>query len=109
MIDFRCSFLVVSKGKLSLSAKRICRPKTDRVPVPVRSDLGVPVSSSSARRSRYCFSPAFMDGSYRDLGEELAGTLEPLGRILRQEPVDDWLIAGQPFRQARHRRTQMGA
>src|SRR2546425_600623 len=63
MIDFRCSFLVVSSGKLSSSEKRIWRPNTERVPVPVRSVFCAPRSSTSARRSRYCCSLRFMSQS----------------------------------------------
>ena len=52
-IDFRCSFLVVTSGKPSARSKRICRPNTLRVPVPVRSAFSVPCSSTWRRRSRY--------------------------------------------------------
>ena len=51
-IDFRCTFLVVTSGKPSASGKRICQPNTDSVPVPVRSDLRVPCSSTWRIRSR---------------------------------------------------------
>ena len=43
MIDLRCSFLVVSSGKPSRRSKRACAPKTESVPVPVRSAFGFPV------------------------------------------------------------------
>lgn len=36
---FRCIFLVVIKGKPLVKSNRICRPKTERVPTPVRSSL----------------------------------------------------------------------
>ena len=39
MIDLRCSFLVVITGSPLARSKRICQPKTERVPVPVRSDF----------------------------------------------------------------------
>ncbi len=52
MIDFRCSFLVVITGKPLARSKRICQPKTERVPVPVRSDLSLPFSSTWRIRSR---------------------------------------------------------
>lgn len=54
-MDLRCSFLVVRRGKPSARSKRIWRPKTLRVPVPVRSPRSLPFSSMSRRRSRYCF------------------------------------------------------
>jgi leucyl aminopeptidase len=53
MIERVCSFLVVSSGKPSARSKRICQPKTDSVPVPVRSVLGWPCSSTWRIRSRY--------------------------------------------------------
>ena len=52
MIDFLCSFLVVSSGKPCARSMRIWRPNTERVPVPVRSSLRAPCSSTSRRRSR---------------------------------------------------------
>lgn len=45
----------MSSGKPSARSKRIWRPKTLRVPVPVRSPRSLPFSSMSRRRSRYCF------------------------------------------------------
>ena len=42
MIDLRWSFFVVSSGKLSRKSKRACAPKTESVPVPVRSVRGRP-------------------------------------------------------------------
>ena len=41
----------VADGKLSARSKRICRPKTLVVPVPVRSSLCAPFSSTSRSRS----------------------------------------------------------
>src|ERR1700729_2480330 len=55
MMDFRCTFLVVTSGKPSARSKRIWWPKIDRVPVPVRSRFSTPVSRTSSSRSRYCF------------------------------------------------------
>src|ERR1700732_4453519 len=54
MIDFRCSFLVVTSGNPSLRSNRIWCPKTDRVPVPVRSRFSTPRLRISSIRSRYC-------------------------------------------------------
>src|SRR5436190_9252691 len=53
MIDLRCSFFVVSSGNLSLKSKRACAPKTESVPVPVRSSRRAPWSRTSRRRSWY--------------------------------------------------------
>src|SRR6478672_2459708 len=53
MIDLRWSFFVVSNGKRSRKSKRACAPKTERVPVPVRSPRGAPFSKTSRRRSWY--------------------------------------------------------
>ena len=43
MIDLRWSFFVVRSGKVSRKSKRACAPKTESVPVPVRSSFGLPV------------------------------------------------------------------
>ena len=40
--DLKCTRLVVSSGKDSARSKRICRPNTPVVPVPVRSGRCVP-------------------------------------------------------------------
>src|SRR5579863_2846019 len=53
MMDLKWSFLVVSAGKPSASGKRACAPNTESVPVPVRSALDLPLSSTSRSRSRY--------------------------------------------------------
>ncbi len=45
--------LVVISGKPALRSKRIWWPNTDRVPVPVRSDFGVPCSMTWRSRSSY--------------------------------------------------------
>jgi hypothetical protein len=53
MMDFRCTFLVVTSGKPSCRLKRIwCRTPT-RVPVPVRSVLRAPCSFTWRMKSRY--------------------------------------------------------
>ena len=39
MMDLTCSFFVVSSGKPWRRSKRIWWPKTDNVPVPVRSSF----------------------------------------------------------------------
>ena len=49
MIDFRCTFLVVTSGKPSARSKRIWWPNTLRVPVPVRSALAVPCLEHQAQ------------------------------------------------------------
>jgi hypothetical protein len=49
------SFLVVSKGNPFDKSNLNCRPKTERVPVPVLSVLDAPVSRMSSMRLRYCF------------------------------------------------------
>src|SRR3954453_7940894 len=48
------TFLVVTSGKPSERSKRIWCPKTESVPVPVRSDFSTPSSRTRVRRSRYC-------------------------------------------------------
>src|SRR5574341_1276373 len=53
MMDLRCTFLVVSSGNPALRSKRSCAPKTESVPVPVRSFLRAPCSSTWRIRSRY--------------------------------------------------------
>src|SRR5579875_710685 len=53
MIDFTCSFLVVSRGKPATSANRIWWPKTDKVPTPVRSFLTTPSRRMRSISSRY--------------------------------------------------------
>ena len=50
MIDFRCTFLVVTSGKPSARSKRIWWPKIERVPVPVRSVFSTPVSRTSLQQ-----------------------------------------------------------
>ena len=52
-MDLKCTFLDVIRGKPSDRSNRICRPKTLRVPVPVRSSLWTPFSKTSRRRSSY--------------------------------------------------------
>src|SRR4051794_15351886 len=47
-------FLVVTRGKPARRSKRIWWPKTERVPVPVRSPFSTPSSRTRWRRSRYC-------------------------------------------------------
>src|SRR5207249_9742307 len=62
MIDLMCSFLVVSNGNPGPSSRksnRVCAPKTDNVPVPVRSLRGRPWSSTSRSRSWYCRTAKF--------------------------------------------------
>src|SRR5271163_1564861 len=51
--DFRCTFLVVISGKPADRSYRIWWPNRLRVPVPVRSALGVPRSSTRRSRSSY--------------------------------------------------------
>src|SRR5687768_549827 len=53
MMDFRCTFLVVTSGKPSFRSNRICQPNTLRVPVPVRSVLAVPCSYTWRMKSSY--------------------------------------------------------
>jgi hypothetical protein len=53
MIDLMCSFLVVNNGNFSRKSNRVCAPKIDNVPVPVRSLRGRPRSRTSRRRSWY--------------------------------------------------------
>src|SRR5687768_9174187 len=53
-MDFRCTFFVVTSGKPSFRSKRIWWPKTLRVPVPVRSVLGVPCVCTWRMKSSYC-------------------------------------------------------
>src|SRR3569832_2084785 len=53
MIDLRCAFFVVTRGKPSIRSKRIWYPKTLRVPVPVRSVLGVPCVYTWRMKSSY--------------------------------------------------------
>src|SRR3954469_5468395 len=48
------TFLVVTSGNPSARSKRIWWPKTESVPVPVRSDFSTPSSRTRDRRSRYC-------------------------------------------------------
>ena len=65
MIDFRCSFLVVTSGKPPARSKRIWWPNTDSVPVPVRSLLRTPWSSTWRIRSRYWRMAAFVPPNFR--------------------------------------------
>src|SRR5699024_12272212 len=53
MIERVCSRLVVISGKPWDRSERIWRPNRLRVPVPVRSPLALPVSSTSRSRSSY--------------------------------------------------------
>ena len=53
MIDFRCTFLVVTSGKPSLRSKRIWWPNTLFVPVPVRSAFVTPWSRTWRMKSSY--------------------------------------------------------
>ena len=50
--DFRWMLLVVTSGKPSVRSNRSCAPKTESVPVPVRSPLRAPWSRMCRRRSR---------------------------------------------------------
>src|SRR3954451_17393407 len=52
-IDLKCTFFVVTKGKLSDRSYRSRSPKRLTVPVPVRSCFGVPCSRMRRRRSSY--------------------------------------------------------
>src|SRR4051794_23949985 len=53
MIDLRWSFFVVRSGNLSRKSNRAWAPKTDSVPVPVRSSRSAPFSRTRRRRSWY--------------------------------------------------------
>src|SRR5208282_559677 len=53
MMDFTCSFLVVSSGNPALRSKRIWWPKIERVPIPVRSRFSTPSLSTRSIKSRY--------------------------------------------------------
>ena len=53
MMDFRCTFLVVTSGKPSFRLILIWWPNTLRVPVPVRSVLGVPCAYTWRMKSSY--------------------------------------------------------
>ena len=57
-LNYNCfTFFVVSNGKQSfLKLNRICLPNTDKVPVPVRSDLSLPLWSMSRIRFKYWYS-----------------------------------------------------
>src|SRR3954470_6758265 len=56
--DRVCTLLVVTSGKPSERSNRIWCPKTESVPVPVRSDFSTPSSRIRVRRSRYdCTTP----------------------------------------------------
>ena len=59
--NYNCfTFFVVSKGKQSfLKLNRICLPNTENVPVPVRSDLSLPLWSMSRIRFKYWYSSWF--------------------------------------------------
>src|SRR6056300_1206530 len=49
--DLIAILFVVNKGKPSCMLCRICRPNTEIVPVPVRSDFSTPLVRMSFRRS----------------------------------------------------------
>jgi hypothetical protein len=53
MMERRCTFLVVTRGKPSFRSKRIWWPNTLRVPVPVRSVLATPVVCTRRMKSSY--------------------------------------------------------
>src|SRR4051812_38639176 len=101
MMDLRWTFLVVSSGKPAARSNRICQPNTDSVPVPVRSLLRCPCSSTCRIRSRYCFTLV------RDVREQLPRGMETILGALGHELVDDALVAGQPLRQPRHGRVHV--
>src|SRR5207248_2156679 len=65
MIDLRCSFFVVRSGNLSRKSKRACAPKTESVPVPVRSSRRAPWSRTSRRRSWYWRMLVYLHSSLR--------------------------------------------
>ena len=77
MIDLRCSFFVVSSGKLIARSNRICAPNTERVPVPVRSVLVAPRASTVASRSRYWRSPGTGRGPEAVMGGALIWSRHP--------------------------------
>src|SRR5688572_27501079 len=52
-IDLKCTFFVVTSGKVSDRSYRSRSPKRLTVPVPVRSCFGVPCSRIRRRRSSY--------------------------------------------------------
>src|SRR5512145_3216125 len=97
-MDFRWSFFVVRRGKLDSRLKRSCLPNTDSVPVPVRSALCAPRSSTSATRSRYCCSPRLSGIGYSDLGDDFRRALEAVGGFLGQQAVEERLVHGKQIR-----------
>ena len=54
-IDLKCIFFVVRSGNPFLKSNLNCLPKTEYVPVFVRSLFLAPLSSTSCNNSRYCF------------------------------------------------------
>src|ERR1041384_2028208 len=100
MIERRCSFFVVSAGKLFCNGNRACAPNTENVPVPVRSALNLPCSITCRSNSRYWIMPE------RNFNHETHETHErkmTLESKLRLDPCT--LKRGlQPFASTRGRR-----
>src|SRR4051812_13295106 len=63
------TFFVVTSGKPADRSKRIWWPKTESVPVPVRSGFSTPSSRTRVRRSRYCCTTLNLVGE-RDLSAD---------------------------------------
>ncbi len=55
MMDLRWIFFVVIAGNPDSRLNLICYPNALSVPLPVRSDFGLPFSRTYLIRSRYCF------------------------------------------------------
>ena len=70
------TFLVVSRGKECRRSKRRLRPKTESVPVPVRSGRCTPEAMTSRTTSRYCTAATAASGWSRPAGS----TLQQCGR-----------------------------
>src|ERR1700742_3818730 len=79
MMERRCSFLVVSTGKCSRNENRFCGPKTEYVPVPVRSSLNLPSSRTSRSSTRYWVMAKFY--AERESTREVSGVPPPPGPL----------------------------
>src|SRR5688500_17878137 len=108
-IDLKCTFFVVTSGKVCERSYRSRSPKRLTVPVPVRSSFGVPCSRIRRSRSSYWVSigaPVTVhEGTGRDrrnrsaLGDEgTGGDLRAVGQ--RADPEVAEHVAGHPLQLA---------
>src|SRR6185437_2118307 len=97
MIERTCIFFVVRRGKQSRRSNRSCAPKTEKVPVLVRSNFHFPFLRTKRRSRWYCSiqllpRPSLIKKEKRNIGKSRCNPIGACSTFL-------WRPASQSHRQ----------